>query len=379
MNLTVVLVVLSLMLMSNSQKTYKERIETLRTLHSLPELTRRKIGCVVGAVQADAGSVSLQWIYDVDQISGVVADSQAAFWPVSHNPYFNLSLGSNSMYGDEFMTTLKTIARDGDIQSFNIARALVKKFGSPSSPYQTTLEERGKNSYPLNGPWITKCMINTVNNFNNDNSRPSGSESCQDNDAFFTALPAFLLNLDLDEAEQVVRLVTGNNLTLHYTRAQFALLRHVITRGSTEQPSDLETSLGDEFSDVADDISDVFDSLGPYFNGEWRWRSARPVGLTEAVQHDVEKWGQSCKLPGVFRSQMSVLAASEWNYAEMLELNIRAGGDICGRAMFLGAVLGAHLGYFPLVIEHSYKQHWSDNGKLSVLENIIETAIKAYS
>jgi hypothetical protein len=57
----------------------------------------------------------------------------------------------------------------------------------------------------------------------------------------------------------------------------------------------------------------------------------------------VERFGKECADPGNFQSSLLALVTCT-NYSEAIRRNIVAGGDNCGRAMFLGACFGAAFG-----------------------------------
>ena len=340
----------------------------LASVSELPAEARAKVAAILGAVVADAASVPLQWIYEDEQLRGIVGEEAPEFWPECRCPYYAVPTGSPSCYGAEMAATLATLARDGQVKPANIAAALQTVFGEPESPYQVALAtRRAEKKYPVSGPWINAAVIMSLQNMKKGKD-PPGSQ-LPDNDGFTTALPAFLLNMKeegkkvkkgkkkqvnkAELAKEVSSLVTVHSLAVSHTRLQNLIVANHIS-GVEDPVTAARNTLAAEYPEVAAGVDTVL--------------AAARAGL--GVAEVVASSGKECSLPGSCLGGLaSVLLAPDLVTA--VRLNILAGGDCCSRANFIGAVFGARDGIEAIPVD------WME--KVFNIEVIFENALKVFA
>lgn len=321
-------------------------------IKALPEETKMKMSVVIGAIVADAASLPLQWIYDDKKMKEVVGDKEPEFWPESHCPFFSLPTGSSSCYSDEMSSTLATMASDGGVNLGNLASSIQSVFGADQSPYQIALAKRAEKKYPISGPWLNGGVIKSLDNMNKGKS-PPGSESCEDNDGFTSALPAFLLALDIAKGREVANLLTVNSVAMAHYKVQNLIIANII--GKIDDPIvSAKKSIESENPEVAIEMDAVMEAVNQ--------------GLT--VSQIVSKFGKACGLPGSFQGALaSIILAPD--YVQGVRGNILAGGDCCARANYMGAVFGAKYGIEAIPME------WIE--KVSNIGPILENIIKVFA
>jgi len=319
---------------------------------ALPEVAKKKISCVLGAVVADAASLPLEWIYKDQTMLEIVGDKNPEFWPESHCPFYTVPTGSVSCYTDEMLTTLDTLAHsEAVIDVDKISTAIQAKFGSPDSPYQIALAKRADKKYPVPGPWINGGVIKSLANMT-AGTQPSGSDSCEDNDGLCVGLPAYLLQFSHEEALNTATILTTNNIATKHFKVQTQIINNVI-KGIADPIKAAEDQFETELPEIAKEIADV--------------RKAITDGKT--VQEIVATFGKACGLPGSFQGAIGgVMAAPD--YVTAVRRNILAGGDCNARANFLGACLGAKYGVEGIPME------WIE--KVDNIEIIIHNAVKVF-
>jgi hypothetical protein len=62
--------------------------------------------------QADVATMSVHWIYDQDEVKGMVGeDGDATFIDPPANKYYTKALGTHSVYGDELQPLIAALVR----------------------------------------------------------------------------------------------------------------------------------------------------------------------------------------------------------------------------------------------------------------------------
>ncbi|GLC44011.1 hypothetical protein PLESTB_000219700 [Pleodorina starrii] len=108
--------------------------------HDEELMRRRAIGAVLGALVADAATMGLHWIYDMDRISGLVSEhgrsEEPAFFQPPSCPYYEYESGSLSPYGDELLPVLQYMTigpgshRDGTMDGPGFAKFLAEYYSN---------------------------------------------------------------------------------------------------------------------------------------------------------------------------------------------------------------------------------------------------------
>ena len=265
------------------------------------------------------------------------------FCPKSHNPYNTLPAGEGA-YSDHIFTTLYMIEEhENTIDIKDIATAIKAHYGEDDSPYQIALAKRppgeGVPKKPVEGPWITKCVLKALENIKADKI-PSGSEECEDDDGFFFGLPAFLGTLDWHDGCDVAQMMTPRKAKAMATiMTQFK----IILNNLNDLPHPINATTYDEdilkfYPELALEIKDLVAEC------------KQKISISKLVK----KHGMACKVPDVFLSSMVVLLKTE-DFRTAVRKNILAAGDVCARAVFIGAVYGAKLGMDAIPHEWIYK------------------------
>jgi len=321
-------------------------------IKALPEETKMKMSAVIGAIVADAASLPLQWIYDVKKMQEVVGNKDPEFWPESHCPFFSLPTGASSCYSDEMASTLTTMASDGAVNLGNLSTSIQTVFGADTSPYQIALAKRAEKKYPISGPWLNGGVIKSLENMSKG-IKPSGSDSCEDNDGFTSALPAFLLTLDIEKGREVANLVTVNSVAMAHYKVQNLIIANIINKVDDPIVS-AKNSIATENPEVAAEMDEVM--------------AAVKQGMT--VAEIVSKFGKACGLPGSFQGALASLLLAP-DFVQGVRTNILAGGDCCARANYMGAVFGAKFGIEAIPME------WIE--KVTNIGPILENTVKVFA
>jgi len=320
----------------------------------MPVVNKRKISAIIGALVADAASLPLEWIYKDDDMQRIVGSENPEFWPKSHCPFYTLPTGSLSCYGDELKTSLSTLAEsDSKLDTELMEKSIEKIFGSPDSPYQIALAKRALKVYPIEGPWINGGVIKSLENMNNG-VKPPGSATCEDNDGFAIALPAFLIGLDPEIGHKYGELLTTYKIATDHMKIQQALIKCYV--------NDENDPLGIVKREFSTELPDIIDEMKAV---DFLVREGKSVGEI------VSTCGKACGLPGSFQGALAVLQIEGNDFVSAIRKNILAGGDCNARGLQVGAYLGAKLGIENIPMD------WIQ--KVTGSEKILEEAVKVFA
>ena len=283
-------------------------------------------GTILGALVADAASVGFHWLYDQKRIKDIAPD-----YPEFRNPppsdyndvpgYYAHGLkkaGEFSQYGEQAMVLLRSlVANGGKYDKGHYEKLFCEHFGYGGQyvgyidhPTRDTL-----NNVAGMGSEITK------NNDKNRNFHGADDEQLP----ALAKLPALIAvyqgKSQLNEVvESSIRVTNNNNLAVEFGLFSASIIETVL-QGQT-----IETAILDSCKKVAPHISEV---------------TQKAISLTPEDNLTVtSKFGTSCKLVYGFPSVIHNALTSD-SYTTAIRKNIYAGGDSCGRAMLLGALLGA--------------------------------------
>ena len=295
------------------------------TERSRGEEIESRAAIVLGALVADAAAMGLHWLYDPDRIASI-ADGQEPVFLAAEQRHFDGTKGyfahagkrsgALSQYGSVLtlaMTSL--IATDGRLDIADFQRRYVAFFG-PGGDWQGYIDRPTRGTLANLGAAITE-------------ETPDVSGIDDDQMPAFSTVPALVTaGPDADSLEQdVVRLVRATNDNALATEAALILAR--VTR-ATLKGDDLAATLATE----AERAGNVLQPL---------LREALAANDKTSVDM-AGHFGRACHvqqgLPVVFH-----IANSAESYERAIRTNVLAGGDSCGRAMALGAILGARFGF----------------------------------
>lgn len=274
--------------------------------------------CLMGALVADAAALGLHWIYDPDRIAEVVGAKGAAFTPLDPTNFNGVPAyfahgarqnGALTQYGEVLALAIRNLNDNGGYNEAALQSAYAAHFG-PGGAYIG---------------YIDRVIRGTLANLAAGQTDPSGIDD--DQLPAIAMLPAMVVaHLGRPDLSTIVaaaiRVTNVNDTALEYGMAFAALLSMVLNGQS------------------------VKDALHATANGA---QGAMGAALSEALSNDQssveygETTGRACHLPMGLPLCFHILAQAN-SYAEAVDTNIRAGGDSAGRAIIIGAVMGAAFG-----------------------------------
>jgi len=348
-------------------------------------VAENKRNAILGAAVADAASLGLHWLYDQDRIRNLAPTN-----PEFRNPdaadyadvpgYFAHGLksaGDFSQYGEQHVTMLASLNRSNGIYNkLDYEKAFVECFGYGGTytgyidhPTRDTLNhiifaesnalEQAEN-LAFNGPddlkrkLMTKVLGNTKQYSGQElKQKVEASVRLTDNEdhlvehalkivalwesvqgyhgADDTQLPAlsklpalvaaYAQKNELSKlVESAVRVTNNNDTAVQFAQCSAKMIEAAIVTGDTDEviataknhPEKLTSSLVDQALQ----------------------------SISESTPSVTAQWGMACQLKIGFPSAVHNIAKSH-SFTQAIQQNIYAGGDSCGRAILLGAVMGA--------------------------------------
>ncbi|KZL03839.1 MULTISPECIES: ADP-ribosylglycohydrolase family protein [unclassified Pseudovibrio] len=278
-----------------------------------------KAHSLLGAFVADAASLGLHWLYDVDRIHHVTQehDDSAAFVPLTPSyfegvpAYFahaNRQDGQFTQYGENLHLALKhLLAHDKHLKMEEFQQAFTAHFGAGGT---------------YNG-YIDRPTRGTLENIANEKLTPSGVDD--DQLPALSKIPAVLFAYEQseqmqDQVEAIIRSTNDNEESVAYG-FMFADLLDRVVNGE-----DLQSALSAAADAAHPDIQE-------------KLLAALSASETDPVAYG-ESTGRACHLGMGVPLSFHILK-NTGSYREAIEANILAGGDSAGRSILIGAVLGA--------------------------------------
>jgi len=274
----------------------------------------------------------------------IVGDNNPEFWKECKCPFFTVTPGTSSCYGDEIRMGLK-----GEASVENTMKQMVPHFGSPDSPYQVALAKRADKKYPVPGPWINGGVIQFLKNKEGGVS-PTGSSDCEDNDGYAVSLSAILKNSP--NYQDIAKILTTNDMTLQHLKMQNKILNNYL-EGIENPIQAAHDALSSELPEVCKHVDEVI----------------QEVNAGKSLGEIVTKFGKACSLPGSFQGSIAALLIYKDNYPSAIRNNILSGGDCCSRGLFVGACIAAKTGVEGIPYEWIEKVH-GINGVINEAVNI---------
>ena len=111
----------------------------------LPPAHQRAVAAIVGAAVADAAAAPLHWCYDPAKLKEELGDAPPAFAP-PQNPFYRVSPGSNSCYGDQLRCVARSLGRkDGKVDLADQAAALRERMTDEDYERTAAVPRRRRN------------------------------------------------------------------------------------------------------------------------------------------------------------------------------------------------------------------------------------------
>ncbi|KAG9404108.1 hypothetical protein AC1031_005647 [Aphanomyces cochlioides] len=305
-------------LSSNVQETRQttsyvasSRVET----HVAPY--ERAVTAVVAGFVSDAASMPLHWIYNAHELSNLVAGRDPAFFSPPASKYYDYPLGALSPYGDEIVSLLQYLARTpGTFSPTDYA----------TESYKTMKAYSGR----LNG--VFRDFIANVEAGKVYPDLASDHPDTQGLNKVPLLVARFAGQQDLvDIVRAAVKVHQRPKIAIEVAVAGAIILENIILHGSS--PRDAIMS-AEKDPRVDASVCDIITSV------------LKDVKTSSDVTAAIETYDKSCPLPGAFHGILFVLL-SDGHLVSSMQQNIVAGGDNCGRSIYIGAVTAAASGEVP--------------------------------
>jgi len=357
---------------------------------SAPPLTiqDRKRGAIVGAAVADAASLGFHWLYDQSRILDLEPISPEFRQPdtadyadvAGYFAHASKTSGDFSQYGEQHCTMLNALnANSGAYDKAKYESAFAECFGYGGSyvgyidhPTRDTLDNitiaqnkalTRASAIPFDGTdelkrkLITKVLGN-AKQYSGDVLKHKVEEAVRltdDNDhlvehAFkmlaewnsvdgyhgaddtqlpaLSKLPALVAAYAQQEnlqaaVESAVRVTNNNDKAVAFGQASANMIEAAITTGNAELSIDAAKQA---LSGITHEL--IEQAL---------------TSVDKSTPQVTKDWGMACQLRIGFPSAVHNIAKAH-SYTDAIRQNIYAGGDSCGRAILIGAVMGACFG-----------------------------------
>ncbi len=277
---------------------------------------------LIGGLVADAASLGLHWLYDVERLNKVVKIhyNQPAFLPVDKSHYQgevgyfahgHKHSGMLSQYGESLRLMIASMnACNGQFKTKSVQQHFKDTFG-PGGSYQG---------------YIDKPTAGTLQNLASGQTEPSGIEDDQ-LPALSRLAPVILAYHNQKNFNQIlehaITITNTHQDALDYGQV-YAELLTLILNGT-----ELKTALQQTAEQAPDTVrKSLKDALN---NTE-----------TDSVQYGATT-GRACPLSQAMPLCFHILNKTD-SYQQAVETNIRTGGDNAGRSIIIGTILGAYYG-----------------------------------
>ncbi|MBO9452803.1 ADP-ribosylglycohydrolase family protein [Tropicibacter sp. R16_0] len=280
-------------------------------------LTERSHAMIWGALVADAASMGLHWIYDQARIAEVAGER-----PEFHGPdaadfegakgYFahgGRRRGMQSQYGEQVLVMLRSLAATG--------------------PYdRATYEAMFQAHFGYGGAYvgyIDRATRDTLDNLAQAD-RMGGVEAATFYGSDDTQLPAvaklppLIATGQVDEVTSAIRVTNNSDQAEAYGRVVAAMLQAAVQGAAPAEV--VKSGLSAAAPEIAEGLARAVQATG------------------QSVPEFTAEVGMACELAFGVPSVMHALLVTG-SFTEAVRQNILAGGDSCGRAVVLGAILGA--------------------------------------
>ncbi|HNO75156.1 ADP-ribosylglycohydrolase family protein [Nitrosomonas mobilis] len=278
-----------------------------------------KKAMVMGALVADAASLGLHWLYDVNRIAEIEQRKGLVFLQPEEDYYAggkgyyahsNKRSGEASAYGEACLLMLKHLADHGQFDCRAYQKAYCGFFG-PGGKYIGYVDTPTRQ---------TLAVLLAAK----DNDYPARSGADDDQHPALATIPALVAAHRGSKEELLAAVDTAARITSNNERAVNAAKALASTLYSLLAGEPLQAALRNGIACAEDALAT-------------RLEECLAINKLPATEIG-EKFGRACHvqegLPVVFH-----IARYATDYQSAIQENIRAGGDSCGRAVALGAIM----------------------------------------
>ena len=305
------------------------------------DVKARALNSVVGVLVADAASMGLHWIYDVEKLDTLAAQNTAAeglfhtppayafYDDVKHPGHY--ASGQQSPYGEQFIATLTALA--GSRSTDSLGEDLAVGLGSWVSSF---------TGRPNGGLKDFKAKVEGGAVY------PHTGGDDKQADAFYTAAAATALHAGkadvLAHVATAVRVVHDNDISVAAASATALILDAVLTGASL--PAALEKAAAEAPELVRPHFAAARTSAAEGQALRTFLLTLGPIHTPKDKHGDfTPKMGLACPYPYSLLGALHVLyteakeADHSGAFVRATRINSLAGGDNCGRAAAFAAVL----------------------------------------
>lgn len=278
---------------------------------------------ILGALVADSATLGLHWLYDPVRIAEIEASRGLVFLQPAAADYAGTkgyfahvgkAAGDSSGYGEVCLLMLKHLAQHGGFKRVEYQTEYRAHFG-PGGAFVGYIDAP------------TRLTLRTLLPLE-PAAFPAASGADDDQLPALAPLPPLVaahagtLAALLERVEQVVRVTNHNDLAVAAAQCAAAALFEVLRGASLAQA-------------LAGALPFAGETLRPLLEQALAVQALDSVAVAE-------RFGLACHvaqgLPVIFH-----IARHAPDYRSAIEANIRAGGDNCGRAIMLGALVAARM------------------------------------
>lgn len=281
-----------------------------------------KIAAILGALIADSAALGLHWLYDPGRIAKIESLSGLTFVEPNVENYTdakgffahaNKRAGDSSGYGELCLLLLQHMAKHGEFNRLDYQTEYCAHFG-PGGTYV------GYIDFPTRMTLQTLIPLKQA-------EFPAISGADDDQFAALATVPVMVATHQgaqdtlLNYIDSVVRITNNNDIAVAAAQCTAVVLHKILNGASIEQA-------------LLDSLPFAGPVLKTILEQSFEYESLDSVAVSG-------RFGSACHvlegLPVVFH-----IALHAPDYRTAIEANIRAGGDSCGRAIMLGAIIAAH-------------------------------------
>jgi len=317
------------------------------------QVRARAKAAVLGAIVADAATMPLHWIYDIEKINSLLAQAgrtaaNPEFYPTPSCPFYNQDpmvkqhvLGGNSPYGDELFPLATSMMAKGGLDPVAYGEAIVEFFNAHPAYRNASIRKvlelagEGKKGTELGHP-----------------------EDFQAN--CFAKVPLLVARYAgkpelLAQVEAAIRVQQNNDKAVAYGSAAARILERVVLGSSLDEalqwaasadsgiPQEAATLVAAALATRTKPLTELTFTPAPYMadmmNKAMSIKDSLPP-FTLAVWCN----GPACGNPAAFTNVAMAAATYGGDYVEGVRANLLAGGDNCSRSCLVGALLAAQGG-----------------------------------
>ena len=281
-----------------------------------------RVAAILGALVADSASLGLHWLYDTGRIAQIEKTKGLVFLQPDPSDYAGVSgyfahgnkqAGDSSAYGELCLLMLRHIARHGKFYRVDYQSEYRSYFG-PGGGYQGYIDSPARLTLQTLLPLKAEDF-------------PLQSGADDDQFAALAALPAIVAaHRESPDAlngkiEQAVRLTNHNDTAVAAAQYAGCVLLAVLNGQPLQQA-------------LADSLPYAGEKLRPLLEQALQVQTLDCAAVAK-------RFGNACHVPQGL-PVIAHIAQHAPDYRTAIEENIRIGGDSCGRAIMLGAIMAAY-------------------------------------